>query len=91
MSDLHETLKKRFEDAIRAAFRPAPLIGPNWLRAFPNGKPADFRFFGVPKLAKAQGAPPEAILKTLMKQVSLAGLPVDVKLNGYYIDLFRQS
>lgn len=91
-SDLKTELTDRFVKGIRRSFTPCPLIGPKWLQAYPNGKPADFRFFGVRKLAKAIGRPPAAIVKILMRNVNLKGLDVDVDIKqGVLIDINRRN
>lgn len=86
--DLKQQITDRFVEAIRTAFKPCPLIGPGWLQEFPNGKPADFRFFGVRKLARAAGLPPKKISMMLMQTVSLEGLGVDSKVvHDFLIDI----
>jgi hypothetical protein len=51
--DWQEDLKARFIAAIGKAFpAPTPLIGDKWFVFPPGGKPADFQFLGVRKLAK---------------------------------------
>jgi hypothetical protein len=91
-SELKRQLTDRFVKGIRKSFTPCPLIGPKWLQEFPNGRPADFRFFGVRKLAKAIGFPPAKIIKILMRNVSLRGLEVDVEIKGdVLIDLYRRD
>lgn len=90
--ELKDTLAERFVKGIRKSFTPCPLIGPKWLQEFPKGRPADFRFFGVRKLAKAIGWPPEKILRILMKNVSFAGLEIDVEIKqGVFIDINRKK
>ena len=89
MQTLKETLTERFVSGIRKSFSPCPLIGPNWLQGFPKGKPADFRFFGVRKLAKALGLPTTEIVKILLKNVSFDGLEVDVVSGEDVIDMNR--
>lgn len=91
-SDLKKELTDRFVKGIRKSFTPCPLIGPKWLQAYPNGKPADFRFFGVRKLAKAIGRPSGTIIQILMKNVNLNGLDVDVEIKqGVLIDINRRG
>jgi hypothetical protein len=91
-SDLKKELTDRFVKGIRKSFMPCPLIGPKWLQAYPNGKPADFRFFGVRKLAKAIGRPPGTIVQILMKNVNLNGLDVDVEIKqGVLLDINRRD
>ncbi|MCD4825576.1 MAG: hypothetical protein K8S55_13355 [Phycisphaerae bacterium] len=78
----------RFIKGIRKSFDPCPLIGPKWLQEFPNGKPADFRFFGIVKLAKAMGYPPARVAQILMRNVSLGGIDVDVSVtDDFLIDI----
>ena len=90
--ELKHTLNERFVKGIRKSFTPCPLIGPKWLQGFPKGRPAEFRFFGVRRLAKAVGRPPAKILEILMKNVSFAGLEVDVEVKqGVFIDINRKK
>jgi hypothetical protein len=92
MSELKEELAKRFAKGIHKSFSPCPLIGPKWLQEFPEGNPADFRFFGISKLTKAIGWSSERILKVVMRNVSLAGLDVDVEISqGVLIDINRKG
>ncbi|HNX26948.1 MAG TPA: hypothetical protein PKK48_06025 [Phycisphaerae bacterium] len=88
-SELKKELTERFVKGIHRSFTPCPLIGPKWLQEFPNSRPADYRFYGIRKLAKAIGQSPEKILKTVMKNTSFKGLNVDVKIiGGIYVDIF---
>lgn len=92
MQELHKTINERLNAGIRKSFTPCPLIGPNWLQYFPNGKPADFRFFGVRKLAKAIGKPADAIMAILMKNVTFEGIEIDIRLReGVFIDIFQKT
>ncbi|MCK5114626.1 MAG: hypothetical protein KAR11_07690 [Phycisphaerae bacterium] len=87
-SKLHEQIAERFIKAVRKSFEPCPLIGPKWLQEYPKGHPADFRFVGLPKLAKAAGRSIERTQQIFMKNLSLNGLDVDVKIvEGRYVDL----
>lgn len=87
-SDLKQQITDRFVEAIRAALKPCPLIGPKWLQEFPNGKPADFRFIGVRKLARAAGLSPKKTSLMLMQTVSLEELGVDSKVvHDFLIDI----
>ena len=90
-SDLKKQLTERFTKGIHKSFKPCPLIGPNWLREFPKGRPADFRFFGINKLAKAIGCPPAKIVQIMMRNISLTGLDVSVKVlpEWWMIDINR--
>jgi hypothetical protein len=90
-SDLWQQLTDRFAKAIHKSFSPCPLIGPKWLQEFPNGRPADFRFFGIRKLAKAIGRPQQKIVQILLRNLSLDGLDVEmsVRSNGM-IDIHRR-
>ena len=78
--DIAEELKKRFIKAIKKSFHQTPLIGPKWFRYNPGGKPCDFQFLGVGKLAKAAGRPPEAIAELLIKNLKLGGLKAQAKI-----------
>lgn len=92
VQELRETLNERLVAGIRRSFTPCPLIGPNWLQWFPDGKPAEFRFFGVRKLAKALGQPAGAVMAALMKNVSFEGLEIDIRLQeGVFIDIDRKK
>ena len=87
-SELNEQIRERFIKAIQKSFKPCPLIGPKWLQEYPNGRPADFRFIGIPKLAKAAGRSVEKTRQILMKNLSLKSLNVDMEIiKGCYIDL----
>lgn len=91
-SELKKELTERFVKGIRRSFTPCPLIGPKWLQEFPNGKPADYRFYGIRKLAKAIGQNSDKILQTVLKNISFKGLNIDVKIiGGIYIDIFDLS
>lgn len=91
-SDLKQQITERFVEAIRSMFTPCPLIGPKWLQEYPSGKPADFRFFGVPKLAKAIGIPPKKIIQLLVQNVSLKGLDVEAEMtHDFMIDINRKK
>ena len=88
LSELNEQITERFVKAIRKSFEPCPLIGPKWLQVYPNGRPADFRFVGIPKLAKAAGRPVDKTRQILMRNLSLTGLQVDMKIiDGLYVDM----
>jgi hypothetical protein len=91
-NELFDVLKDRFIKGIRKSFQPCPLIGPKWLQAFPYGRPADFRFFGVRKLSKATGHPINHILRVLTQNVSFEGLEVEVEIRGgMLIDIWREG
>jgi len=91
-SELKKELTERFVKGIRRSFTPCPLIGPKWLQEFPNGKPADYRFYGIRKLAKAIGQSSDKIMQTVLKNTSFKGLNIDVKIiGGIYIDFFDLS
>ena len=77
--DLLAELKQRFEKAIAANIRPPILVGPNWVRACPDGQPADFEFIGAPRIAKATQRDPVRVAKWLLDKMDLAGLPVTVR------------
>lgn len=81
--DIEKLLTERFTSAIRKSFAPCPLIGPKWFRLNSGGRPADFQFVGLRKLAKAIGRGPKAIGLAVMRNLDLHGLGVaDVKLTG---------
>jgi hypothetical protein len=90
MSTLKEQIDEQFVKAIRKTFKPCPLIGPRWLQEFPRGKPADFRYFGVRKLAKATGRPVKGIAKILLGSISLKELGLEMNvLDSGLIDINR--
>lgn len=80
--DWHATLKERFVDAIKKTFpAPTPLIGDRWFVFYPKGRPADYQFIGVGKLAKATGLPPERIAKLIVKHLDLHDLNARVEID----------
>lgn len=85
MEELCQTIADRFGKGIRKSFKPCPLIGPKWVQAHPNGKPADFQFLGVRKLAKAMGFSPAKILTTLTDAVRLDDLDLDVTVTDDFV------
>jgi hypothetical protein len=90
LETLKQELTDRFVRGIHKSFTPCPLIGPKWLQVFPQGRPAEFRFIGIRRLAKAIGFSPAKILQILMKNVSFEGLEVDVQIRqGVLIDINR--
>jgi hypothetical protein len=91
MDELRQKIAERFTKGIRKSFSPCPLIGPKWVQAHPKGKPADFRFLGVRKLAKAMGFPPAKILNTLMAAVKLDDLDLDVDITNDFIIHMNRS
>ena len=91
MTELEQSIKDRFIDAIRKTFpHPTPLIGERWFVFSPNGKPADFQFIGVSKLAKATAMPAKRIAQMLIKNLDLGTIPamvemtVDNRINLHY-------
>jgi hypothetical protein len=58
---------------------------------YPNGRPADFRFHGIRKLAKATGRSADKVLHIMMRAVSLDGLNVETEVKGTLIDINRKS
>jgi hypothetical protein len=87
-SELSKQITERFVKAIQKSFKPCPLIGPKWLQEYPNGNPADFRFVGIPKLAKATGRSVDKARQILVKNLTLTGLSVDMEIvKGIYIDI----
>jgi hypothetical protein len=81
MPDLKKQLTERFVKAIRKSFTPCPLIGPKWLQSFPYGRPADFRFFGIPRLTKAIGLKQSKIIEIVMRHFDVSDLPVRMEIN----------
>lgn len=87
-SELNKQITERFVKAVKKSFKPCPLIGPKWLQEYSKGNPADFRFIGIPKLAKAIGRSVEKTRQILMRNLSLKGLDVDMEIvKGIYIDI----
>ena len=88
LSGLNEQITDCCVKAIRKSFTPCPLIGPKWLQEYPQGRPADYRFVGIPKLAKATGRSVEKTGQIIAKNLSLAGLHLDMEIvKGGYINL----
>jgi len=88
LSELNEQITDCFVKAIRKSFTPCPLIGTKWLQEYPKGRPADFRFVGIPKLAKAAGRSVEKTRQILMKNLSLTDLHLDMEIvEGCYVDM----
>ena len=78
--DLEKTLKKRFTASIKKTFvERCPLIGDKWFVFYPKGKPADFQFTGVPKLAKATSINPSSVARFILKNLDLKGIDAEVK------------
>ena len=76
LEEMKQELEKRLNKAISESFSPTPLIGPKWLQQFPNSRPADFRYFGIPKIAKAIGIPRQQAMYRIMRHLDLGGLGV---------------
>ncbi len=82
--DLEQQLREEFRRAIDELVKPPVLVGANWLRSCPSGKPADFQFMGTGKMAKATGKAPRRIARGLLKIVKLKeiGLRAELAPNG---------
>ena len=91
--NVEDKLRKRFEDAVNKTVKPAPLISPRWLKHFPNGRPADFRFIGAPRIAKATGRRTDRVAEALLKNLPLDDLALDVHVrsNGWIDLTFRRQ
>lgn len=76
LEEMKQELEKRLSKAIHGSFSPPPLVGPKWLQQYPNSKPADFRYFGIPKIAKAIGIPRQQAMYRIMRHLDLGGLGV---------------
>ena len=86
--DIEKTPKKRFTTAIERTFSErCPLIGDKWFLFYPSGKPADFKFIGVPKLAKATSISPVSVAKFILKNLDLKGIDADVQVTEKHIIL----
>jgi hypothetical protein len=85
---LEDKLRERFQAAVAKTVKPTPLTSPRWLKHFPNGRPADFRYIGVPRLAKATGRRLEKMSEALLRNLRVddLGLRMEVRSNGW-IDL----
>ncbi len=79
--DIEKELIKRFAEAIKKSFEPCPLIGPKWLVRLPEGKSADFRYMGMPKLAKATGKHIESVVKHVIRNLDLSGLNASISVD----------
>ena len=79
MASLRKQINDRFVKIIRNSYAPCPLMGDKWLQEFPHGRPADFRYFGARKLAKATGLPALAVAKMLSRNVSVSELGLTLK------------
>jgi hypothetical protein len=91
MEELRQTLADRFAQGIRKTFSPCPLIGPKWMQTCPKGKPADFQYIGIRKLAKAIGCSPGRILQKIMPNISLGDLDVDVQVTDDFTVLIKRA
>jgi len=78
-SEIEQVLTDRFTRAIKRALKPCPLIGPKWFHYYPGGKPADFVFSGVGKLAKATGQKPRRITDLIMRNLNFQGVGFTVR------------
>jgi len=78
-SEIEQVLTDRFTRAIKRALKPCPLIGPKWFHYHPEGKPADFVFTGVGKLAKATGQRRRRVADLIMRNLNLQGAGFHVK------------
>ncbi|MGC9454724.1 MAG: hypothetical protein ACP5HU_07650 [Phycisphaerae bacterium] len=90
---VEEKLRELFRNAVEKSVKPTPLISPRWLKSYPNGRPADFRYIGAPRVAKAAGWPVEKVVREILRNIDLGGLGLEAKVrtNGW-IDLnFRQD
>jgi len=79
VADIQAVLTARFIAAIRKSFNPCPLLSPKWFKYYPNGKPADFQFTGLYKLAKATTRPQALITQMIIKNLDLKGVEADVR------------
>ncbi len=77
-------LWEKIDQAIHDMIKPPVLTSPRWLRHYPDGKPADFQFFGTLKVAKATGKDVHRIAGMLLKRLDLAklGLSSEVQPDG---------
>ncbi len=82
MTELEKSIKNGFIVAIRKTFpKPTPLIGDGWFLCPPNGRPADFQFIGVSKLAKATAIPVNRVAQMLVKNLDLGDFPATVEVS----------
>lgn len=90
---MEEKLRELFGKAVENTVNPAPLISPRWVKSYPHGKPADFRYIGAPRIAKAAGRGVESVARDLLSHIDLdeLGLEARIRSNGW-IDLnFRDK
>lgn len=89
---VEDKLRSRFQAAVIKMDTPPPLASPRWLKHYPNGKPADFRFIGAPRIAKAIGKQTDKVVRDLIQTVKIDDLLLEAKVrsNGW-IDLMFQS
>lgn len=82
--DIQAVLTARFIAAIRDNFQPCPLLGEKWFKYNASGKPVDFEFLGIARLAKAVGEKPEKVAHMLVSKLDLKGLRADVTIRADY-------
>ncbi|MFP3936869.1 MAG: hypothetical protein ACLFVW_00915 [Phycisphaerae bacterium] len=90
---MEEKLRELFANAVENTVKPTPLMSPRWVKSYPNGSPADFRFIGAPRVAKAAGRGVEGVARELLSHIDLdeLGLNARIRSNGW-IDLnFRDK
>jgi arginyl-tRNA synthetase len=89
---LEDQLREKFAQAIKEMIKPPVLVGPKWLRHYRKGKPADFQYIGVSKVAKATGKDIDRVASMLLKRVDLGsmGLKVELAADGT-INIWKQK
>jgi hypothetical protein len=80
--DMQTLLTARFIAAIRKTFNPCPLIGANWFKYYPDGKPVDFQFAGLRRLAKAAARRPAAVAQLVIANLDLKGVEAVVRMTS---------
>ncbi len=75
---LEDQIRSRLDDAVRTLFKPPILIGPQWLKAYPNGRPADFQYLGIVKVTKASGKSLQRVRDKILQHARLETLGVTV-------------
>jgi len=76
VEEMKEKIHDRMAKAIRETFSPSPLITQRWIQPFPNSKPADFRYFGITKIAKALGTDLKTAMYAIMPNLDMRGVNV---------------
>ena len=71
--EIQDKLQQRLIDAIKAGFKPCPLIGPKWFK-YVGGNEASFQFLGIAKLAKATCGKDRVVARVVVENLKVADL-----------------